>query len=204
MGQHWIPVTVTDEAHTHVDSTFLHVGNLAPEWRGHGFIFSADSIPDPERPDELLLVPPKGLCPNDQFRVGVIASDPENDSLVVTATIIETGATFRLQHGSDRVWVGDMHAPDAPGTYTVELKIAEDPADKETTKRHVITVIPCDEPKEDREVGLAYAQVDGLGADRTTVPRCGPMASDRVQEHLAREDVEFIHATPPRSRSSTR
>ncbi|MEZ4377698.1 MAG: hypothetical protein R3B35_05375 [Gemmatimonadales bacterium] len=168
VGQHWIPVTVTDEAHTHVDSTFLHVGNLAPEWRGHGFIFSADSMPDPERPDELLLVPPKGLCPNDQFRVGVIASDPENDSLVVTATILETGASFRLQHGSDRVWVGDMHAPDAPGTYTVELKIAEDPADKETTKRHVITVIPCDEPKEDREVGLA---VPGNAPDIAAAPR---------------------------------
>jgi hypothetical protein len=168
VGQHWIPVTVTDEAHTHVDSTFLHVGNLAPEWRGHGFVFSADSIPDPERPDQLLLVPPKGLCPNDQFRVGVIASDPENDSLVVTATILETGASFRLQHGSDRVWVGDMHAPDTPGTYTVELKITEDPADKETTKRHVITVIPCETPKDDDKVGLA---LPGNAPDIAAAPR---------------------------------
>lgn len=168
VGQHWIPVTVTDEAHSHVDSTFLHVGNLAPEWRGHGFLFGADSMPDPDAPDGLLLVPPKGLCPNESFRVGVIASDPENDSLVVTATVVETGATFRLQYGSDRVWVGDMTAPPAPGSYTIALKIAEDPADKETTKTHTITVIPCDEPKDDGQVGLA---LPGNAPDIAAAPR---------------------------------
>ena len=168
VGQHWIPVTVTDEAHSHVDSTFLHVGNLAPEWRGHGFLFGADSMPDPDAPDGLLLVPPKGLCPNESFRVGVIASDPENDSLVVTATVVETGATFRLQHGSDRVWVGDMTAPPAPGSYSIALKIAEDPADKETTKTHTITVIPCDEPKDDSQIDLA---LPGNAPDIAAAPR---------------------------------
>lgn len=154
VGEHAIGVSVTDEMNSGIGTTSLHVGNLAPIWGGSGFLFGADSIPDPERPDRILLVRAKGLCPNDQFRVGVIASDPENDSLVVKAKIVQTGAIMTLRHGSDKVWVGDMNAPGEPGTYTVELIISEKPADKEARHRHTITVIACDDKKDDDHAAL--------------------------------------------------
>lgn len=156
VGEHAIPVEATDETNTGTGRGTLHVGNLAPVIGGYGLILDADSIPSADRPEAFILVPPDGLCPGDHFRAGLIARDPENDSLKVTATFQQTGASTSLPHTSDRVWAGDLVAPDAPGTYTLELTVTEDPSDKSATVTMTVVVRDCGrQPADDPRVALA-------------------------------------------------
>lgn len=149
VGEHAIPVEVTDEGSAGTGRGALHVGNLAPVIGGYGLLLDADSVVSADDPSAFVLVPPEGLCPGDQFTAGVIASDPEGDSLKVTARFRETGTGKELPHTSGHVWVGDLVAPGTPGTYTLELTVSEDPPDKSATVTLTVVVKDCGKRQDD-------------------------------------------------------
>src|SRR5690606_10370030 len=118
---------VADELSNTVGSGTLHVGNLAPELLGYGYIHddgvlleSGASVPQNLR----------GLCPRQNFKAGLIVRHPEADSLQVTGVIVETGETMQLSRTDGNVFIGEMKAPQWPRYYTLRLEATEVPPDQ--------------------------------------------------------------------------
>ena len=154
VGKHSIPVHVEDKGpqdgddhpdgpHSGDDNTFLNVGDEKPVINPWGYIYSLElgGIPDPEQKGD-------GLCPGQPFTAGAIVKDPENDPLIVTATIVETGVQVQLTRAEgEKTYKGVLFAPQTPGEYTLRFDAKEKPpltqvADAKTSK---LTVIPCGE-----------------------------------------------------------
>lgn len=152
-GPHPIPVTVSDERHAGTGGGSLFVGNTAPQTFGHGYITGFDPVT--ERAAQSAFAPTRGLCPNEPFRAGVIAGDPEGDALAIAATIVETGATATLRNTGGRIWVVDMRAPGTPGQYTIRLDVNEVPADLATSLTMPLEVVRCDGQQDQRRIASA-------------------------------------------------
>lgn len=157
VGKHTIPVHVEDMGpqdgdhpdgpHSGGDDTFLNVGDEKPVINPWGYIYSLElgGIPDPEQKGD-------GLCPGQPFTAGAIVKDPENDPLIVTATIVETGVQMQLTRAEgEKTYKGVLFAPQTPGEYTLRFDAKEKPplaqvADSKTSK---LTVISCGEDQVD-------------------------------------------------------
>lgn len=165
-GPHPIPVTVEDERQRGTGSGSLFVGNTAPRILGYGYITGID--PATERSAEDGFVRVKGVCPNEPFRAGAIAADDEADPLSLTATIVETGAQGTFRNTGGRIWMVDMHAPGAPGVYTIRIDVHEVPPDKSSSVTMPLEVVPCDPARQERRIALAQPVTP---ADVAVAPR---------------------------------
>lgn len=148
LGYHDVLVTVDDEANTGSGKGILHVGNLAPEIGGYGYLSGLDAGATLETSPSHQ----RGLCPRERFRVGIIASDAEGDRLSVSATIVETGARVELQLSGDKVYIGEMFAPDEPRVYTLRLDVNEIPPDKSSAVTMTLEVVACEKDENQQRV----------------------------------------------------
>lgn len=165
-GPHPIPVTVKDERQRGTGSGSLFVGNTAPRILAYGYITGID--PATERSAEDGFVRVKGVCPNEPFRAGAIAADDEVDPLSLIATIVETGAQGTFRNTGGRIWMVDMHAPGAPGLYTIRIDVHEVPPDKSSSITMPLEVVPCDPARQERRIALAQPVTP---ADVAVAPR---------------------------------
>ena len=100
-GRYPVDGLANDEKNNVTSSDFINVGNIAPTISGTGYIYGGDGVPVTDK--AIVKDAPSNLCPNDPFRVGLILSDVEGDTLTATVTIVETGQTFDLRNSSDNI-----------------------------------------------------------------------------------------------------
>jgi hypothetical protein len=166
VGEHPLPVVVTDETNRGTDQGILHVGNVAPTIGGYGYLVGGPFTPVRGEQGDLDLTRMKDLCPGDPFRAGVIAHDPENDALVVVGLIVETGGSITFQETSPAIFIGDMTAPGEPGTYTLRFTVSERPPDKQTVTEVPLIVHPCEEGETRVAIGDPVTPADVAVAPR--------------------------------------
>lgn len=183
VGQHPIAVAVRDEAAEGRLADFLSVGNVAPETFGHGYITGFD--PATEAASLATFTPAKGVCPNQPFRAGVIAGDPEGDALSVIGTIVETGAQGTFRNSSGRIWIVDMRAPGTPGPYTIRIDVSEIPPDKAAVVTMPLEVVPCEAVDDEQRLAIADPVTPGDVAlaprDESSQLLLGSFAGTRVR-----------------------
>ena len=120
-------------------STFITVGNTAPEVGAIGFLSGTQ------------VVPTKRICPGDLFTAAAQVKDAEGDTLKVTATLLPGGQPQELKKSDgSNTYVADIRAPDAPGEYTIRFDAVEtgtnDP--KQNLRSMELTVEVCGDPEE--------------------------------------------------------
>ena len=129
-----------DGPHKGTDDITLHVGNAKPVINPWGYIYDTElgGIPEPDQQGD-------GLCPGQPFLAGAIVKDPENDALLVWATIKETGVRANLSLApGEKTYKGTLNAPGVPGDYTLLFDAKEkDLTEVADTKSSPLTVIPC-------------------------------------------------------------
>lgn len=126
-------------------STFITVGNEAPEVGAIGFLSGTQ------------VVPTKRICPGDLFTAAAQVKDAEGDTLKVTATILPGGQPQELKKSDgSSTYVADIRAPDAPGEYTIRFDAVEtgtnDP--KKSLRSIELTVEVCSDASEDPKIAL--------------------------------------------------
>lgn len=126
-------------------STFITVGNEAPEVGAIGFLSGTQ------------VVPTKRICPGDLFTAAAQVKDAEGDTLKVTATILPGGQPQELKKSDgSNTYVADIRAPDTPGEYTIRFDAVEtgtnDP--KQNLRSMELTVEVCGDPEEAPKVAI--------------------------------------------------
>ena len=154
-GLHDIVIRAADEAHQAEHVAHLGVGDQPPVIAPWGYLYGPESQPE-ERQRQ-------GVCQGGEVLVGAVVTDPENDPLEVTATVVETGRTLRLTRApGDSTHTGPVPAPDVPGAYTIRFDARERaPFTRSASPRtSPLTVVPCVPPV---AVALAVQALDPEG-----------------------------------------